>query len=888
MKSHKHKVTSFAVIAILMCGSMLAVFGAHEQPTDTSFQSNEYDDLLGSPAPTISAKKNFGGSGNDIFYKVVAMPPSYGSFVAIGYSVAASFGTGDWTGVTGRGSTDAIIAHIAPNGNILWKKNFGGSGHDHFESVTIKITNGSAAVGLSEATSFGNGDWTGVTGNGNYDAIIVNFADNGGVIWKKNFGGSGNDRFFDIIATSDAGFVAVGRSDAASFGNGDWTGVTGRGGEDAIIVKFDFDGNVIWKKNFGGSGNDIFNAVTRTSDGGFVAVGNSSPASFGNGDWVGVTGRGSNDAIIVKFDADGNIVWKKNFGGSDGDMFFAVTRTSDGGFVAAGYSFAASFGTGDWTGVTGRGSDDAIIVKFDASGNVAWNKNFGGSGKDGFYGVTETSGGVFVAVGDSAAASFGNGDWVGVTGHGNYDAVTVMFDASGNVVWKNNFGGAGTDLVEGIAARSDGSFAVVGNSQAESFGNGDWTGVTGQGNQDAIFIMVTVALEITSKNEDVTIGIGQPLNSSVTTNIPSTISISGAPWAYLDPNNVIRGTPDSVGTWTITITAKYGDKTVTHSFIVTVSNAPSANITVTYGGTGRTIHLDATNSVGTIKWIIDGTIINDEYDLPWTFLTSGLKTISATLTVGLQTALWSEDILIIDASAPTTAQFNKMYSYTFLIPTSTVGSVSLGMTPGIWLSHSTGTINATTSWVTVTGVPSLSSMVGKTYDVSVIYGTQVKAWPVTVEGGDGWPEAGFTWRVINGLTVEITSTATNAPDLFYTMFVGGPNNAKPSVFSYTYDESFIGQTVIVTQTARNPVMGPDFVSTYSAYVPLTAPGTGNEKEDQDETQGNDLYMVATAVVFAAFIISAIAAALGARNPMVLLFAALTLPIAVILAWLGLG
>ena len=135
------------------------------------------------------------------------------------------------------------------------------------------------------------------------------------VSYATNFGGNGNDYFNAVTATLDGGFIAVGYSTTALFGDGDWTGVTGKGGEDAIIVKYDASGNVQWRKNFGGSGNDWFYSVTATPDGGFVAVGNSYIAPSGNGDWTGVIGKG-NDAIIVKFDAYGDVVWKKNFGGS--------------------------------------------------------------------------------------------------------------------------------------------------------------------------------------------------------------------------------------------------------------------------------------------------------------------------------------------------------------------------------------------------------------------------------------------------------------------------------------------------------------------------------------------------------------------------------------------
>jgi hypothetical protein len=178
-------------------------------------------------------------------------------------------------------------------------------------------------------------------------------------VWKKNFGGSAGDYFTSISLVSD-GFIAVGDSDPNSFGTGDWNGISGKGDTDATIVKFNFEGSVIWKKNFGGNSVELFQKIITVPDG-VVAAGLSSSGSFGNGDWVGISGKGGIDAIIVKFDNAGNVVWKKNFGGSADDFFYGLGVDTNG-FLAVGYSDAGSFGNGDWEGITG--SSGAIIVKY--------------------------------------------------------------------------------------------------------------------------------------------------------------------------------------------------------------------------------------------------------------------------------------------------------------------------------------------------------------------------------------------------------------------------------------------------------------------------------------------------------------------------------------------
>jgi hypothetical protein len=324
--------------------------------------------------------------------------------------------------------TITVNAAALSQGEPSWKTNFGGNGTDVYTSTT-KVSDGIIAVGYSANTSFNNGDWTGYVGKGNEDAIIVKYDNNGNVVWRRHFGGNGNDRFQAVTTVSD-GVIAVGYSANTSFGNGDWDGgVAGKGNDDAIIVKYDNTGNVIWKKHFGGSNVDAYTSVTAVADG-IIAVGYSANASFNSGDWTGVSGNGGDEAIVVKYDNAGNIVWQNNFGGSNDERFNSITTVSDG-IIAVGYSYVN--GTGDWTGVTYKSNMDAIMVKFDHNGEMLWKQTFGGSYSTTTYrynyysSVTTVSDGI-IAAGYSSTNSFGANDLVGLTCKGGNDAIIVKYD----------------------------------------------------------------------------------------------------------------------------------------------------------------------------------------------------------------------------------------------------------------------------------------------------------------------------------------------------------------------------------------------------------------------------------------------------------------------------
>ena len=421
----------------------------------TSSPSKVFADTLSNTQISTQLFKNLKGSSIHEFTSV--QQTKDGGYIAVGSSDSKD---GDFTGLN-KGFQDAIIVKFDAKGNKIWLKDIGGSGRfDNFTSVLQTKDGGYIAVGSSDSK---DGDFTGLN-KGDMDAIMVKFDANGNKLWIKDIGGKtadmgnlnswftpyDNDQFTSVQQTNDGGYIAVGTSNSK---DGDFTGIN-KGRTDAIIVKFDTNGNKLWAKSIGGSQGESFHSVQQTKDGGYVAVGRT---SSNDGDFTGFNTKRS-DAIMVKFDTNGNKLWVKTFGGSQDDLLTSVQQTNDGGYIAVGDSNSDD---GDLKGLINN-FDDAIIVKFDANGNKLWVKSIGGGLFDLFKSVQQTKDGGYIAVGSSNSD---DGDFTGINGHYYTYAIIVKYDANGNRLWiKNLFEINDESQNVSIHQTADGNYIIGGGS----------------------------------------------------------------------------------------------------------------------------------------------------------------------------------------------------------------------------------------------------------------------------------------------------------------------------------------------------------------------------------------------------------------------------------------
>jgi hypothetical protein len=197
-----------------------------------------------------------------------------------------------------------------------------------------------------------------------------------------------------------------------------------------FLVKFAPDGSLSWQRIWNGT---TVRGLGRTG----VALG-----ADGSVYVTGVSTNNGNDAVLLKFDANGTLLWERTWGGADSDASLAVAAAPDGSAYIAGT--ATSFGPS---------SISLFVVKFDSSGNLVWQR------------ISDGAEGNAVAVGpDGSVFAAGTTPRPGLIG--NFDVLVLKITSDGDLVWQRTYAsGEVVDARGRMTVASDGSVYIAGAIQ---------------------------------------------------------------------------------------------------------------------------------------------------------------------------------------------------------------------------------------------------------------------------------------------------------------------------------------------------------------------------------------------------------------------------------------
>ncbi|MBP6334431.1 MAG: T9SS type A sorting domain-containing protein [Bacteroidia bacterium] len=248
--------------------------------------------------------------------------------------------------------------------------------------------------------------------------------------WERLFSKRSTDSFRSVIEVPSGGYMISGYTADSTLND-----------TDAYAVRMTTAGDTLWTKRINGpnSRKDLLYKVINTNDGGFVFCGYSTNNGIGN-----------DDAYWIKLDEDGVLQWSKYWGGAGKDRAQDIIQTSDGGFAIAGYTTSPP-----------AAYYDAFLIRLNSSGDTLWSKRYGTSGFDDANSIIQLPDGGFVLGGQST------------NGANGLDMYLVRAGSTGDLMWTKKLGTAGTDNIEQLIRRSDGSLILAGGTDGPGLGGND-------------------------------------------------------------------------------------------------------------------------------------------------------------------------------------------------------------------------------------------------------------------------------------------------------------------------------------------------------------------------------------------------------------------------------
>lgn len=246
------------------------------------------------------------------------------------------------------------------------------------------------------------------------------------IVWSRFVGTTNRDIAYDLALLND-GIVMVG-----------WTSTRNTSDQNVMIVKFSKDGKLSWNRVVGSAGTEGGNCVEKTSDGGFIvgAISNShdgeTPAQFG-----------AQDVWLMKYDSQGNLLWKRCYGTQAYESVFDVLE--DDGYIFVGYT-------------TSAGDEDVWLVKASKDGEVMWQRTFDGGGWDCGFAIDKAQDAYYVAgLTKSSETSVD-------TASTSADMWILKLSKDGELLWQRKLGGTDWDQASDILVTEDGKVVVLGTS----------------------------------------------------------------------------------------------------------------------------------------------------------------------------------------------------------------------------------------------------------------------------------------------------------------------------------------------------------------------------------------------------------------------------------------
>jgi hypothetical protein len=357
--------------------------------------------------------------------------------------------------ITSAGQSDIVIAKFTPEGTPIWFKTIGAAQSEEAVDITTDAAGNIYVVGSFSLPV----DMNPAPGANNVftlnpyallDVFILKLDNNGNFVWAKKIASAGDEEAAAVTIDEQGNLIHVGYfKGTVDFNPGTAVNnlTAASGYYDCFIQKLSSDGNFIWAKKIGGTGDDYLNAVT-------IGVNNSillGGAFKGTADFdpstssYNLVSAGLFDAYLCSLTQDGNFMWAKRYGAdNDDDVRDIILTDSKNIYVTGGYLGNVNFNGTNPNGLLTQIGNylDVFVLSLQTDGTFIWAKKFGGTGFDVSFALgTDLQENVYISGSFQYVSDFDPGVGVAnlVTTTPN-DGFVAKLTKSGNYVWARQFG----------------------------------------------------------------------------------------------------------------------------------------------------------------------------------------------------------------------------------------------------------------------------------------------------------------------------------------------------------------------------------------------------------------------------------------------------------------
>jgi uncharacterized delta-60 repeat protein len=338
----------------------------------------------------------------------------------IGYSVAIDssnnvYVTGTTTSSAGAGSIDVLLSKYDSAGTIQWQRILGGHSLERGFEVAIDPSDDDNVYVTGYTYSEGSASF--------HDILLVKYDSAGNLQWQRVIGGDNNDYSQSVAIDSNHNVYLAGYTYLEDTWN-------------FLLVRYDSNGTFEGERILHGDYHSFGMSVAMDLSDNIYMFGIIESPGYGT----------SYDSLIVKYNSTGTIQWQQTLSGTGSDFGRSVAIDSNDNVYVTGT-----------TESTGDGSSDFLIVKYNSSGVIQWQRTLGGTGDEFGWSVAIDSSDNVYLTGLTES-----------TVDGISDFLVAKYNSSGVIQWQRTLGGTGDSFGRSVAIDSNDNVYVFGYTELDS------------------------------------------------------------------------------------------------------------------------------------------------------------------------------------------------------------------------------------------------------------------------------------------------------------------------------------------------------------------------------------------------------------------------------------